>query len=289
MVADAGGDVGLELEQLVEEALDEGLEAGHGHLRVMGCAAGPRRRRTDLPRIARVRVDSAAMDPDPRPMGRTSPPFDPRPVTLAGRLVRLEPLAERPPRGAPRHRPRRGHLALDAAHRHDARRVRRVPRPGVRGRGRGDGDPVRAGRRRVGRAGRHDPLPLDRARPPAARDRLHVARRAVPRRRPERGGEAAAPRPRVRRARRAPGRVQDRRPQRPVAGAPSRRSARPARARSGGTSCWTTAASATPSTSRSPGTSGRRSGRRSPRAWRPRGAAPRTARRGRSGRRARPP
>ena len=35
------------------------------------------------------------MDPDPRPMGRTSPPFDPRPVTLAGRLIRLEPLEER--------------------------------------------------------------------------------------------------------------------------------------------------------------------------------------------------
>ncbi|HKF86153.1 MAG TPA: GNAT family protein [Candidatus Limnocylindrales bacterium] len=35
------------------------------------------------------------MDPDPRPIGRTSPPFDPRPVTLAGRLVRLEPLDER--------------------------------------------------------------------------------------------------------------------------------------------------------------------------------------------------
>ena len=35
------------------------------------------------------------MDPDPRPMGRTSPPFEPGPVTLAGRLVRLEPLAER--------------------------------------------------------------------------------------------------------------------------------------------------------------------------------------------------
>jgi RimJ/RimL family protein N-acetyltransferase len=34
------------------------------------------------------------MDPDPRPMGRTSPPFEPRPVTLAGRLVRLEPLVE---------------------------------------------------------------------------------------------------------------------------------------------------------------------------------------------------
>ena len=34
------------------------------------------------------------MDPDPRPMGRTAPPFDPRPVSLDGRLVRLEPLAE---------------------------------------------------------------------------------------------------------------------------------------------------------------------------------------------------
>jgi RimJ/RimL family protein N-acetyltransferase len=34
------------------------------------------------------------MDPDPRPMGRTSPPFEPRPVTLEGRLVRLEPLVE---------------------------------------------------------------------------------------------------------------------------------------------------------------------------------------------------
>ena len=94
MVADAGRDIGLELEQLVEEALDEGLEAGHGHLRVLGCAGRTRRRRTNLPRIARVRVDSAAMDPDPRPMGRTAPPFDPRPVTLDGRLVRLEPLAE---------------------------------------------------------------------------------------------------------------------------------------------------------------------------------------------------
>ena len=34
------------------------------------------------------------MDPDPRPMGRTSPPFEPRAVTLEGRLVRIEPLAE---------------------------------------------------------------------------------------------------------------------------------------------------------------------------------------------------
>jgi len=31
-------------------------------------------------------------DPDPRPFARTVPPFDPRPVTLPGRLVRLEPL-----------------------------------------------------------------------------------------------------------------------------------------------------------------------------------------------------
>lgn len=31
-------------------------------------------------------------DPDPRPFGRTSPAFDPAPVTLTGRLVRLEPL-----------------------------------------------------------------------------------------------------------------------------------------------------------------------------------------------------
>jgi RimJ/RimL family protein N-acetyltransferase len=35
------------------------------------------------------------MDADPRPLARTSPPFEPRPVTLAGRLVRLEPLGER--------------------------------------------------------------------------------------------------------------------------------------------------------------------------------------------------
>jgi N-acetyltransferase len=33
-------------------------------------------------------------DPDPRPLARAAPPFDPRPVTLPGRLVRLEPLAE---------------------------------------------------------------------------------------------------------------------------------------------------------------------------------------------------
>lgn len=33
-------------------------------------------------------------DPDPRPFARTAPPFDPRPVTLRGRLVRLEPLVE---------------------------------------------------------------------------------------------------------------------------------------------------------------------------------------------------
>lgn len=31
-------------------------------------------------------------DPDPRPFARTAPPFDPRPVTLAGPLIRLEPL-----------------------------------------------------------------------------------------------------------------------------------------------------------------------------------------------------
>jgi RimJ/RimL family protein N-acetyltransferase len=34
-------------------------------------------------------------DLDPRPLARTSPPFEPRPVTLEGRLVRLEPLSER--------------------------------------------------------------------------------------------------------------------------------------------------------------------------------------------------
>jgi RimJ/RimL family protein N-acetyltransferase len=37
----------------------------------------------------------APPDDDPRPLGRTSPAFDPRPVTLAGRIVTLEPLAER--------------------------------------------------------------------------------------------------------------------------------------------------------------------------------------------------
>jgi RimJ/RimL family protein N-acetyltransferase len=46
------------------------------------------------------------MDPDPRPMGRTSPPFEPRPVVLAGRLVRLEPLDAR-------HRPGLHAIALD--------------------------------------------------------------------------------------------------------------------------------------------------------------------------------
>ena len=35
------------------------------------------------------------MDPDPRPMARTSPPFEPAPVALRGRLVRLEPLDDR--------------------------------------------------------------------------------------------------------------------------------------------------------------------------------------------------
>jgi N-acetyltransferase len=32
---------------------------------------------------------------DPRPLARTAPPFDPAPVTLAGRIVRLEPFADR--------------------------------------------------------------------------------------------------------------------------------------------------------------------------------------------------
>jgi RimJ/RimL family protein N-acetyltransferase len=36
----------------------------------------------------------APPDDDPRPLARTSPPFEPGPVTLAGRLVRLEPLAD---------------------------------------------------------------------------------------------------------------------------------------------------------------------------------------------------
>ena len=35
---------------------------------------------------------SLPADDDPRPLGRTHPPFDPRPVVLTGRLVRLEPL-----------------------------------------------------------------------------------------------------------------------------------------------------------------------------------------------------
>jgi len=39
-----------------------------------------------------VMDDLLLANPDPRPPGRTSPPFDPRPVTLDGRLVRLEPL-----------------------------------------------------------------------------------------------------------------------------------------------------------------------------------------------------
>lgn len=33
------------------------------------------------------------LESDPRPPGRTSPPFEPRPVTLTGRLIRLEPLS----------------------------------------------------------------------------------------------------------------------------------------------------------------------------------------------------
>jgi len=36
--------------------------------------------------------DARPLD-DPRPIGRTTPSFDPRPVTLEGRLVRLEPLS----------------------------------------------------------------------------------------------------------------------------------------------------------------------------------------------------
>ncbi|HEU0243149.1 MAG TPA: GNAT family N-acetyltransferase, partial [Candidatus Limnocylindrales bacterium] len=36
----------------------------------------------------------APPDDDPRPLARTSPAFDPAAVTLAGRLVRLEPLAD---------------------------------------------------------------------------------------------------------------------------------------------------------------------------------------------------
>jgi len=34
-------------------------------------------------------------DDDPRPLARTSPPFEPAPVTLQGRIVRLEPLGDR--------------------------------------------------------------------------------------------------------------------------------------------------------------------------------------------------
>lgn len=37
--------------------------------------------------------DLLPADADPRPLGRIHPPFDPRPVTLTGRLVRLEPLS----------------------------------------------------------------------------------------------------------------------------------------------------------------------------------------------------
>ncbi|HET7727223.1 MAG TPA: GNAT family protein [Candidatus Limnocylindrales bacterium] len=36
--------------------------------------------------------ESLPADDDPRPLGRTHPPFDPQPVILTGRLVRLEPL-----------------------------------------------------------------------------------------------------------------------------------------------------------------------------------------------------
>ena len=46
------------------------------------------------------------MASDPRPMGRTSPPFDPCPVTLGGRRIRLEPLEER-------HRPGLHAIAMD--------------------------------------------------------------------------------------------------------------------------------------------------------------------------------
>jgi len=36
--------------------------------------------------------DAHRFDADPRPLARTRPPFDPCPVVLDGRLVRLEPL-----------------------------------------------------------------------------------------------------------------------------------------------------------------------------------------------------
>ena len=109
--------------------------------------------------------DAAAQDeppedsPGPRRLGRHGsrpaadgpdrPPFDPRAVTLGGRLVRLEPLAEA-------HRAGLHAIALDE----DTWRWTRhivttpaefdgLPRPGVRGRSSGIRDPVRAGRRRA--------------------------------------------------------------------------------------------------------------------------------------------
>ena len=79
------------------------------------------------------------------------------------------------------------------------------------------GAAVRHDRPRLGPGDRQQPLPVDRARAPAPRDRLDLGRDGVPADRRQPRGQAAPADPRVRDARRQPGRVQDPRAERALA------------------------------------------------------------------------
>lgn len=61
---------------------------------VAGGAGGARRAPRCPPRRYTPPVPDPHADNDPRPLARGEPPFDPRPVTLTGHRVRLEPLRE---------------------------------------------------------------------------------------------------------------------------------------------------------------------------------------------------
>ena len=82
-------------EQLVEEAGDDGLEPGNGHLRVRR-GSGRARDAAMTPSLARTDTYTPAMTPPDRRPAAPRPDrarrSTPGPVTLDGRIVRLAPL-----------------------------------------------------------------------------------------------------------------------------------------------------------------------------------------------------
>ena len=189
------------------------------------------------------------------------------PVTLDGSRVRLEPLDER-------HFDDLARVAADDAvfrwitnkpmdDAAPARLVRQTLREcGCRDRG-----ALRDHRPGVRPGDRQHPVHDDRARAPAARDRLDLARDGVPADRREPRGEVPPAAPRLRDARRGAGRVQDPRPERAHRAPRCWASARRSRASCATTRSCPTARTATPRSTASSPRSGRpsRLGSRPPR------------------------